>query len=235
MVPSNGANAQRRVESACTGADSFSTAKCKLKIATLIPAILMMQQHHYGPKQWCKCTAAHRIGLQRRGQLLDRQVQTQNCDVDSCDSDGAAASVWSQAMVQMHSGAPCARFPELCAGNRKIKKVLFIDESGTHRGAQKRVQAMQLTLCFSGALEISPKRCTAQRRKRRLRVAHAAKRLTLRKLRSTMQVGRLDVMSNVVSASSLLVHRNEDAENSSLSRAERRRHLESRRTAQSVA
>jgi hypothetical protein len=29
-----------------------------------------------------------------------------------------------------------------------------------------------------------------------------------------MQVGRLDVMSNVVSASSLLVHRNEDAENS---------------------
>jgi hypothetical protein len=73
---------------------------------------------------------------------------------------------------------------------------------------------MQLTLCFSGALEISPKRCTAQRRKRRLRVAYAAKRLTLRKLRSTMQVGRLDVMSNVVSASSLLVHRNLDAENS---------------------
>jgi hypothetical protein len=29
-----------------------------------------------------------------------------------------------------------------------------------------------------------------------------------------MQVGRLDAMSNVVSASSLLVHRNEDAENS---------------------
>jgi hypothetical protein len=73
---------------------------------------------------------------------------------------------------------------------------------------------MQLTLCFSGALEISPKRCTAQRRKRRLRVAHAATRLTLRKLHSTMQVGRLDVMPNVVSASSLLVHRNEDAENS---------------------
>jgi hypothetical protein len=72
---------------------------------------------------------------------------------------------------------------------------------------------MQLTLCFSGALEISPKRCTAQRRKRRLRVAPAT-RLTLRKLRSTMQVGRLDVMSNVVSASSLLVHRNEDVENS---------------------
>jgi hypothetical protein len=92
--------------------------------------------------------------------------------------------------------------------------VRFIDESGTHRGAQKRVQAMQLTLCFSGALEISPKRCTAQRRKRRFRVAHAATRLTVRKLRSTMQVGRLDVMSNVVSASSLLVHRNEDAENS---------------------
>ena len=73
---------------------------------------------------------------------------------------------------------------------------------------------MQLTLCFSGALEISPKRCTAQRRKRRVRVARAATRLTLRKLRSTMQVGRLDVMSNVVSASSLLVHGNEDAENS---------------------
>jgi hypothetical protein len=33
-------------------------------------------------------------------------------------------------------------------------------------------------------------------------------------LDSAMQVGRLDVMSNVVSASSLLVHRNEDAENS---------------------
>jgi hypothetical protein len=92
--------------------------------------------------------------------------------------------------------------------------VLFIDESGTHCGAQMRVQAMQLTLCFSGALEISPKRCTAQRRKRCFRVAHAATRLTLRKLRSAMQVGRLDVMSNVVSASSLLVHRNEDAENS---------------------
>jgi hypothetical protein len=52
---------------------------------------------------------------------------------------------------------------------------------------------MQLTLCFSAALEISPKRCTAQRRKRRLRVAHAAKRLTLRKLRSTMQVMGVDL------------------------------------------
>jgi hypothetical protein len=52
-----------------------------------------------------------------------------------------------------------------------FKSALFIDESGTHRGAQKRVQAMQLTLSFSGALEISPKRCTAQRRKRHLRVA----------------------------------------------------------------
>jgi hypothetical protein len=78
---------------------------------------------------------------------------------------------------------------------------------------------MQLTLCFSGALEISPKRCTAQRRKRRLRVAHAATRLTLRKLRSTMQVGRLDVMSNVVSASSLLVHRNEGRRKQFRSRA----------------
>jgi hypothetical protein len=72
------------------------------------------------------------------------------------------------------------------ARKQKDLKVLFVDESGTHRGAQKRVQAMQLTLCFSGALEISPKRCTAQRRKRRLQVAHAAKRLTLRKLRSTI-------------------------------------------------
>jgi hypothetical protein len=51
MVPSNGANAQRRTESACTGADSLSTAKCKLKIETLIPAILMVLQHHHGPKQ----------------------------------------------------------------------------------------------------------------------------------------------------------------------------------------
>jgi hypothetical protein len=51
MVPSNGANAQRRTESACIGADSFSTAKCKLKIETLIPAILTVLQHHYGPKQ----------------------------------------------------------------------------------------------------------------------------------------------------------------------------------------
>jgi hypothetical protein len=73
---------------------------------TLIPEILMVLQHHYGPKQWCKCTAAHRIGLHRRGQLLDRQVQAQVCDVDSCNSDGATASLWSQAMVQMHSGAP---------------------------------------------------------------------------------------------------------------------------------
>jgi hypothetical protein len=40
----------------------------------LIPAILMVLQHQHGPKQWCKCTAAHRIGLHRRGQLLDRQV-----------------------------------------------------------------------------------------------------------------------------------------------------------------
>jgi hypothetical protein len=152
MVPSNDANAQRRTESACIGADSFSTAKCKHKFATLIPAILMVLHHHYGPKQWCKCTAAHRIGLHRRGQLLDRQVnreietlipailmvlqhqhgpkqwckcalarrinlqrrgqsserqvQVQICDVDSCNSDGATASVWSQAMTQMHSGAP---------------------------------------------------------------------------------------------------------------------------------
>jgi hypothetical protein len=51
MVPSNGANAQRRVESACIGADSPPTAKCKRKFATLIPAILMVLQHQYGPKQ----------------------------------------------------------------------------------------------------------------------------------------------------------------------------------------
>jgi hypothetical protein len=51
MVPSNDANAQRRVESACTGADSLPSAKCKCKFATLIPAILMVLQHQYGPKQ----------------------------------------------------------------------------------------------------------------------------------------------------------------------------------------
>jgi hypothetical protein len=73
MVTSNGANAQRRVESACTGADSLSTAKCKRKIETLIPANLMVLQHQYGPKQWCKCTAAHRIGLHRRALLLEHQ------------------------------------------------------------------------------------------------------------------------------------------------------------------
>jgi hypothetical protein len=59
MVPSNGANAQRRVESACIGADSPPTAKCKRQFATLIPKILMVQQHQCGDKQWCKCTAAH--------------------------------------------------------------------------------------------------------------------------------------------------------------------------------
>jgi hypothetical protein len=74
MVPSNDANAQRRVESASTGADSLPTAKCKRKFATLIPAILMVLQHQHGPKQWCKCTAARRIGLHRRGQSPDRQV-----------------------------------------------------------------------------------------------------------------------------------------------------------------
>jgi hypothetical protein len=74
MVPSNGANAQRRTESACIGADSLPTAKCKRKIETLIPAILMVLQHQYGPKQWCKCAAARRIGLHRRGQPPDRQV-----------------------------------------------------------------------------------------------------------------------------------------------------------------
>jgi hypothetical protein len=39
-----------KFESACIGADSFSTAKCR-KIETLIPAILTVLQHHYGPKQ----------------------------------------------------------------------------------------------------------------------------------------------------------------------------------------
>jgi hypothetical protein len=74
VVPSNGANAQRRTESACIGADSLPSAKRDHKIETLIPAILMVLQHHYGPKQWCKCTAARRIGLHRRGQPPDRQV-----------------------------------------------------------------------------------------------------------------------------------------------------------------
>jgi hypothetical protein len=78
MVTSNGANAQRRVESACTGADSLPSAKRNRKIETLIPANLMVLQHQYGPKQWCKCTAAHRISLHRREQLLDRQAQPQN-------------------------------------------------------------------------------------------------------------------------------------------------------------
>jgi hypothetical protein len=74
MVPSNDADAHWRVESACIGADSLPTAKCKRKFATLIPAILMVLQHQCGPKQWCKCTAARRIGLHRRGQPPDRQV-----------------------------------------------------------------------------------------------------------------------------------------------------------------
>jgi hypothetical protein len=78
MVPSNVANAQLRVESACTGADSLPSAKCKRKFATLIPAILMVLQHQHGPKQWCKCTAAHRIGLHRRGQPPDRQLNREN-------------------------------------------------------------------------------------------------------------------------------------------------------------
>jgi hypothetical protein len=51
MVPSNDADAHWRTESACIGADSFSTAKCKHKFATLIPAILMVLQHQHGPKQ----------------------------------------------------------------------------------------------------------------------------------------------------------------------------------------
>jgi hypothetical protein len=59
MVTSNDADAHWRVESTCTGADSFSTAKCKRKFATLIPAILMVLQLQCGDKQWCKCTAAH--------------------------------------------------------------------------------------------------------------------------------------------------------------------------------
>jgi hypothetical protein len=151
MVPSSDANAQRRVESACTRRGQPAERQLNRKTETLIPAILMVLQHHHGPKQWCKCTAAHRIGLHRRGQLLDRQVnreietlipailmvlqhqhgpkqwckctaahqiglhrrgqspdrqvQAQICDVDSCDSDGATASVWSQAMTQMRIGA----------------------------------------------------------------------------------------------------------------------------------
>jgi hypothetical protein len=78
MVPSNGANAQRRTKSACIGAHCFSSAKRNRKIETMIPAILMVLQHQYGPKQCCKCAAARRIGLHRRGQSPDRQVQAQN-------------------------------------------------------------------------------------------------------------------------------------------------------------
>jgi hypothetical protein len=59
MVPSNGANAQRRVESACIGADSLPSAKRDRKTETLIPAILMVLQLQCGDRQWCKCTAAH--------------------------------------------------------------------------------------------------------------------------------------------------------------------------------
>jgi hypothetical protein len=78
----------------------------KRKALTLFPANLLMLQHQYGDRQWRKCTGAHGIGLHRRESLFDRQVQAQSCDVDSCDSDGATASPWSQAMTKMHSGAP---------------------------------------------------------------------------------------------------------------------------------
>jgi hypothetical protein len=74
MVPGNGANAQRRVESACYRRGQSPERQVKLKIETLIPAILMVLQHQCGSKQWCKCTAARRIGLYRRGQPPDRQV-----------------------------------------------------------------------------------------------------------------------------------------------------------------
>jgi hypothetical protein len=47
MVPSNDANEQRRVESACMGADSLPSAMRNRKIETLIPAILMVLQHQY--------------------------------------------------------------------------------------------------------------------------------------------------------------------------------------------
>jgi hypothetical protein len=77
----------------------------KRKALTLFPANLLMLQHQYGDRQWRKCTAAHGIGLHRRESLFDRQVQAQSCDVDSSDSDGATASVWSQAMTQMRSRA----------------------------------------------------------------------------------------------------------------------------------
>jgi hypothetical protein len=59
MVPSNDADAHWRVESACMGARSLPSAKRDRKIETLIPAILMVQQHQCSDKQWCKCTAAH--------------------------------------------------------------------------------------------------------------------------------------------------------------------------------
>jgi hypothetical protein len=47
MKTGNGANAQRRTESACIGANRFSTARCRRKVATLIPAILMVLQHQH--------------------------------------------------------------------------------------------------------------------------------------------------------------------------------------------
>jgi hypothetical protein len=48
----------------------------------------------------------HQTKTNKHEYLFDRQVQAQSCDVDSSDSDGATASVWSQAMTRMHSGAP---------------------------------------------------------------------------------------------------------------------------------
>jgi hypothetical protein len=77
----------------------------KRKALTLFPANLLMLQHQYEDRQWRKCTATHGIGLHRRESLFDRQVQAQSCDVDSSDSDGATASVWSQAMTRMRIGA----------------------------------------------------------------------------------------------------------------------------------
>jgi hypothetical protein len=37
----------------------------KRKTETLFPANLMLLKHHHGDRQWCKCAAAHRIGLHR--------------------------------------------------------------------------------------------------------------------------------------------------------------------------
>jgi uncharacterized protein with FMN-binding domain len=60
----------------------------------------------FDEKKKKKKKETHQTKTNKHEYLFDRQVQAQSCDVDSSDSDGATASVWSQAMTRMHSGAP---------------------------------------------------------------------------------------------------------------------------------